>query len=282
MNAILNSNNSAVTPPVRWTPNTARRWIESFSFRVVPNRLHIYNPANQSDVAVSLAETPLNLSVGPDGTHAAVAFADAVAYVDLSAASVSQTYSGLAVTGNQVILGNAYFYLFPTYEGSPVSVQLSNGQVAAQAGFIYSNGGTLDPQNNTIYTTSPDVGEIEVFDVSNGPISTAAPFVFLWALPACAPFTVPQDGMSLYSACGGVFSLSTTSPYAKYSGSLSGIAGTAGFAHSALLGQIAAIPTLYRGQTGGTDDNAVNLFSATSYNLIGQFATTPFTVGGAS
>src|SRR5579875_1027098 len=37
-----------------------------------PNRLHIYSPATGSDQTVPLSQTPLGLSVSPDGQHAAV------------------------------------------------------------------------------------------------------------------------------------------------------------------------------------------------------------------
>jgi hypothetical protein len=178
-----------------------------------------------------------------------------------------------------VILGNGYFYLFPTHDGNAMSVQISSGDVT-QTGFGYSNGGTLDPQTNAIYT---DAGlGIEVVDVSNGAIQSSQS-VYLWGVRSCAPYTVSGDGGSIYSACGGVFSVSSSaSPAARYIGSLPGIGYVASAAVSTTLQHVAVIPIEDSAGSNTTEDNAVDVFSSSSLNPLGQFATTPFAVNGTS
>lgn len=62
-----------------------------------PKQLHIYNAATNSDQTVALAEAPQNLSLTPDGLHAAVAMVDSVAYVNLQTGKVEQTFGNIAV-----------------------------------------------------------------------------------------------------------------------------------------------------------------------------------------
>jgi hypothetical protein len=98
-----------------------------------PNQLHIYDPPTNSDVVVNLSKAPLNLSVSPDGTHAAVMHDSLVSYVNLSTARVEKTFAVAANTG-VVTLSDEYIYVLPTYEGQAYIIQISTGQITEGQG----------------------------------------------------------------------------------------------------------------------------------------------------
>src|SRR3954470_19877299 len=58
-----------------------------------PNLLHIYDPSSNADVTVRLSDSPLNLSVSPDGLHAAVAYSNSVDYVNLQLGAIERNYA---------------------------------------------------------------------------------------------------------------------------------------------------------------------------------------------
>ena len=99
-----------------------------------PNQLHIYDPVAQSDRPVGLSAAPQNVCLSPDGTHAGVAFSNSVAYVDLQAATVSNTFSNVAVGTGKVICGSGYLYVFPSYVGSIISIDITTGHIWTRPG----------------------------------------------------------------------------------------------------------------------------------------------------
>ncbi|NVB77637.1 MAG: hypothetical protein HOV81_04520 [Kofleriaceae bacterium] len=60
----------------------------------LPARLHIHDPATANEVAVDLAQSPLRVSLSPDGLRAAIANANqSVTIVNLQTATVTGTYA---------------------------------------------------------------------------------------------------------------------------------------------------------------------------------------------
>ena len=261
-----------------------------------PNQLHNYNAASQSDQVVSLAEAPLNLSLSPDGTHAAVAFADAVAYIDLQAGTVVQTFSGLTVGTEQVVIGNGYIYLLPNKgNGNVTSINMSSGTATA-IGSEYGAGSVFDPLTKGVYTTSYDsAAQILHYDASGGAIplyqnpTSSGRF---GAPSACGQLVPSRDGSLIYTGCGTIFTASTDpTKDLIYVHSLPGLTNTSEFvvtiqaiATSDALHQVAAIPQppIAPATLQPLADTVVDLFSTTSLNPAGQFATTPFSVGGTN
>ncbi len=261
-----------------------------------PNTIHIYNPATQVDQPVTLSEAPLNVSLSPDGTHAAVAFVDAVAYINLSTASVAQTFTGVAVGSGQAVLGNGYIYVIPTYSGNLFSIDVATGAVSPYQSEYASPGALFDPLNGGVYTTqdltSPEF--LYHYNASAGPIPTIG-------LPTstsgrtgadyvCGPLLASPDGATIYTGCGPVYLASTNAATdMTYLGSFAGLKSANGYATiramalSDSLQQIAAIPQTVTARTitEPLADTVVDLFS-TSLNMTGQFATTPFVVNGTA
>jgi len=264
-----------------------------------PNQLHIYNPASPLDQTIALAEVPVSVAVSPDGTHAAVGFADAVAYVDLQAGSIVQMFSGLPIAGDQVIFGNGYIYAFPqpvvgnVGTGNIVSVNLSNGTVKSD-GLNQASGGVFDSLTNAVYSAEDGIGPslLYRYDASSGVIKLLpADSSFTGISYVCSPL---QDGSVIYTGCGTVFHASPdSSKDMSYAGTISGLVSQNGWATIApmsvsnSLQQLAAIPQPPLNTVTGVGsqplaDTFVELFNTTSLNLAGQFATTPFSAGGAN
>lgn len=93
-----------------------------------PNQLHVYDPVAHSEQLNCFISSTSKHSLSPDGKHAAVAFANAVSYIDLQGLAVSNTFSSIAVGNGKEICGAGYVYVFPSYNGSIISINVGNGQ----------------------------------------------------------------------------------------------------------------------------------------------------------
>ncbi len=101
-----------------------------------PNTLHIYDPVSNAEQAVSLAQTPLALSISPDGLHAAVGHDGLVTYVDLANRSVIRTFN-VAPTVKSLVLSDSWIYVMPTLLGNSFSIDLSSGSVIPNDSVLY-------------------------------------------------------------------------------------------------------------------------------------------------
>ncbi len=250
-----------------------------------PNQLHIYDPVGLSDRTVALPAVPQNVSLSPDGTHAAVAFPSAVVYVDLQSARISNTFANLAVGTGKVICGSGYLYVFPSYVGSTSSIDIATGQITTGAGFTYASGGTFDPATNAIYSTenglSPNT--LSRYDTSNGVLgsNTTQPSNYFDVFSVCGPLWLSHDGATIYSACGPVYRASNDATKdMHYVGVLPGVNNAQSLDTSNSLHQIALISTVqpFAETPAPLIDTVVSLYSSSSFNSVGQFATTPFRV----
>ena len=254
-----------------------------------PNQLHIYNPVTQSDQTIALSAAPQNVCLSSDGTHGAVAFTNAVAYVDLQAVAISNTFSNVAVGTGRVICGSGYIYVFPSYEGSIISIDIGTGQTSTASSFTYASGGVFDSAVNAVYSTENGLSpnSLNRYDTSGGVAgnSTAQPSGYFSVFNVCGPLWLSHDGSIIYSACGPVYRASTNpAEDMRYLGVLPGVNNSQSLATSDSLSQIAVIPTAqpYTQPPALNADAVVNLYSSSSFNSVGQFATTPFHVNSAS
>lgn len=253
-----------------------------------PNQLHIYNVANQSDQTVTLPDAPLNLSLSSDGLHAAVAFSNSVAYVNLQSASVEQTYSGIAVGTGKVLVGGGYIYIMPSYGGNPASINLSSGQVTQTQFFGYASGGVYDAAVNAIYSTEDGISPNSLNRYSIGAVlgnGASQPSAYFAVFSVCGPLSLSENGDTIFTGCGTVYrSSNDPAQDMRYLGVLPGIQGIQNAVHSGTRNQLAVIPKVpsYYPQTTGSEDTTVKLFDAHFFNLAGQFATTPFAVNSTS
>lgn len=194
-----------------------------------------------------------------------------------------------AVSENEsnIVLSSTYVYLFPSYDGDVVSINLSTGQQTTQ-NFVYSSGGRLDPAGDAIYGTEDGLSpnSIYKFDISAGAITSVFPTstvpVWDWGVYAiCGPLWFSPDGSRIYDGCGTVFDSSPNSTQGSYYvGSLAGMSGVQSLDSSAPLNRVAAVPSA-SGSFGSTEpDDYVSLYDADYLQPLGQFSFTKFTVNG--
>jgi chitinase len=244
-----------------------------------PDQLHIYDPVSNSDVAVGLPKTPLDVSVGPDGMHAAVMHDALVSYVNLATANVEKTFS-VPASGGKVVLGTEYAYVIPGSLGTAISIYIPTGLRTIAYGL--GSGGRLNTKVNVIYGTrdgtSPN--DIERYDVSGGAISNVSDSPYHGDYSICGDVWFSPDQTRIYNSCGTVFRASTDpSKDMTYAGSFPGIGGIQSLSSSEALKRVAVVPPsssfLYL-----TKDDEVRLFDSEYLNEVGRFALPDFLVGG--
>ena len=253
-----------------------------------PNRIHIYNPGTLTDTAINLSKPPLSLSVSPDGLHAAVGHDSLVTYVNLTSATVENTFP-TSITSPSVVLGASWIYVLSDWNSISVNTVTGETVPASNAGF-YFTGGRLHAAIGAIYGTrdgsSPN--DVVKIDVSTGPMTSQTDSVYHGDYPVCGPVLISNDGSRIYTGCRSVFQASTDpSVDMHYTGRLSAFSETNGLsgeslltslAESAILHRIAVIPAKYIDYET-YDESVIQLYESDYLNPIGTFKLPDFQVG---
>jgi hypothetical protein len=141
-----------------------------------PSRLNVVDPETGALQSVALTYVPLNVSVSPDGTRAAVGHDAYVSSVNLTTHAVDRTVLTSVVARDVVLAGNRYAYVFPAGGAQWTnvrSVAMATGTVTVQTGSqIY--GGTvarLHSSGSHIYGAERGIypSDFEKYDVRGGP-----------------------------------------------------------------------------------------------------------------
>jgi len=238
-----------------------------------PNELHIYNPATQADQLVPLVMPPLSVSVRPDGAYAAVGHQGFVSYVNLQTATVQQIFTTAADTYYIVLAGNGYLYLFPNNEYSVYSFQISTGAETATSAY-YGNGPVrLHPDDQAIYQ-----GAYWPFkwNITSGVATQDS----LFSSPStCENLWITQDGASIFTACGTVYTASETPANdLQYEGTLANASSVAWAAESDVSHSTVVIPGQYDGQA---NDTQLQIYGDAYLGYAGTLTLPQFTSGSS-
>jgi hypothetical protein len=246
-----------------------------------PNQLHIYDPNANTDVTVALANTPLSLSVGPDGLHAAVAYSASVDYIALQSGTIERNYAVVVSGGaynylpGKVVLGADYLYVVPGYGGPTSSINLSSGSVSTTS-FNYGSGGRYNSATKAIYALQNGLSpnDLNRYDVSGGPIAGVTDSVYHGDFLMCGNVWFSPDEGRIYTGCGTAFKASTdTAKDRRYVGALSGLSTIQAFSESAAIHRIAAVPwatdVLYG--SSSLNEGEVRLLDSEYLNQVGHF-----------
>ncbi len=254
-----------------------------------PNQLHIFDPISQSDIAVSLSQPPLSLSVSPDGLHAAVGHNSLVSYINLQNASVQATFpSSVAVSG--VVLATDYVYIL-NLQSDVLSIELSSGTTSSFRSYGAISG-RLHPSGNAFYATTE--GSIEDFNVSTGPVTAMYNGAYSSGGSVCIGVWLSPDGRRVYSACASVSQASPqdtgvqtccgvvldTNADGLYWTRLGGTLQIVSLNESAILGRVAAIPAQSPYLTFEGSDNQVFFYDSAYLDPAGTFQLPDFVVDG--
>jgi chitinase len=178
-----------------------------------PSGLYIVDPVGGSETFVALS-VPTSVSVGPDGTHAAVGHELAVSHVRLTDGVVLAT-PPLTVNVHDVVLaGNGFAYAVPTASGQNVelrSLELATGtETLAELTFVAECRVKLHPSGTFLYHAEPSNYDIAKWNISAGTAEYLYDSPYFDEFPACGNLWMSEDGERIFTRCGVTFQTSTT------------------------------------------------------------------------
>ena len=252
-----------------------------------PSRLNVIDPETGTVQSVALTYTPLNVSVSPDGSRAAVGHDAYLSNVNLTSLTVTGSYLTSVIAGDVVLAGNGYAYVFPATGAQWTnirSVNMTTGAVTVQTGnSIY--GGTvakLHPSGSYIYGADNNISpsDFEKYDVRGG---TAA---YMYDSPYHGDYSFAgnvwafEDGSRLIARSGNLFRASAVQAEdMTYAGSLSGGAGIVWAVHSTAAARVLVLADGAYAQTGPAEFRA---YDPTALQYMGSVPLPKFNVTGAS
>jgi len=267
-----------------------------------PDTLHVLDPETGADDVVPLPYPPNSVSIGPAGDRAAVGHdGGRVSLVDLSSATLLETYptSGDVL---DVVLTSNWVYAFPRGTGSGFlrGIELATG---SQETAIWPVSGDSrakpDSTGNKLYVAdnwgSPST--LTLFDSSQHPAKYVRTiFPYPPKPQICGDVWSSQDGLRIFTRCGGVYHSSTDAAVdMTVEGQLQGLGLVRHLSDSIPARTIAAIPGVpdYDGYgfaviPGGgwdgdrSDDTRVELFDASDLSLERKLALPAFSLGSTS
>jgi chitinase len=214
-----------------------------------PNKLHIYDPVTHTDSTVALPLTPTCVSVGPDGTHAAVGYNAWVSYVDLSTATIEKTITVTTDALDVVLAGNGYIYVFPrvdqwehvrciNIDTEEETLQTGNQIYAGTKAKLHPNGNAIYGANNGL---SPS--DIEKYSITGGTASYLYDSPYHGDYAMSGDLWMSKDGLRIFTRGGNVFRSSNLEDQDMlYNGSLSEVTMVKHLDHCSTSGKVAVIP----------------------------------------
>jgi exosome complex RNA-binding protein Rrp4 len=209
-----------------------------------PNKLHIYDPATQTDVTVDVSYQPTSVSVGPDGKFAAVGHDAKISYVDLDKAEVVKTLDVTADVFDVVLAGNGWVYVSPRQDQWETlrAIEIATnreiqGEGLIHAGSVYK----LHPDGQSLYGADHGISpsDIEKVDISQGTPVYAYDSPYHGDYEMCGNLWMAEDGKRIFTACGNVFrAMSNRDHDMTYNGSLDGVRSIHSVAHAATANSI--------------------------------------------
>jgi hypothetical protein len=247
-----------------------------------PHRLHIYNPASDSGVAVDLPRLPLSVSVGPDGHYAAVGHDALVSYVDLRDGRLVKTLNLTAEAADIVLAGNGKVYISPVRDQwvNLHAIDIATNTEVLGTGIIRADTRyKLHPDGTSLYGANRGLSpsDIEKIDITAHPPANLYDSPYHGDYPMCGDLWMSEDGLRIFTACGNVFRASAVRAQdMTYNGSLAatGLASIRHLTHSQAANKVLGIPS--------ATDTQVVLANYEHLTLDRKVALPPFVVGGAS
>jgi hypothetical protein len=217
----------------------------------VPPRLHIHDPSNGTESVVTLAESPLQVSLAPDGLRAAVAYDSKVAIVDLQTQTITATYP-ISIEIHDIVFGadNRVHCFIRGFTFAAIrTLDVATGNLVDSTGrevYGYTNA-RLHPSGTKVYgaTTALSPADIERYDVSSSPVTYTrdSPYHGDYAMGGNVWFT--DDGSTIMTPSGNLFYASDNPTIdMTYRGTL-GLDSYAWITHSAALDRFASLNTEY-------------------------------------
>ncbi len=222
-----------------------------------PNELHILDPKTREETVVSLAATPLSVSVHPNGEFAAVGCDSWVLYINLRTGQPEINFPVLTDVQRLVLAGNGNAYLFPRRDWSDIyTMAIPSGAVTATSAIYNGRLPRLHVSGNTLYVGGSWFSK---WDIRNG---VARLDSRTSGSNICASnFWLSEDGNRLFDSCGKAFRTSEVpSVDLQPNGSLQFAPGVTWAAHSRAGRRTAVIGRDSNSGVAATDDTAMQFY----------------------
>lgn len=217
----------------------------------LPATLHVLNPIAGTEETLALPESPVVVTLSPDGLRAAVGYQSKVAIVDLQTKAITATYTVPRAVYTLVFDGARVhvFHKIAFTWGQIVTINLSNGNLATSELEVYTETeARLQPGGGAVYVSG--YSRFTRFEVSAGALAWVRepdPFEADYGLSGRVWFV--SDGTAMVTQGGAVFRASTDAALdMTYSGTFGGGSYNM-ITHSAALSRFAAVRVEYSGFT---------------------------------
>lgn len=244
-----------------------------------PNELHIYDPVSQADQLVPLSVSPLSVSVGPDGSFAAVGHDGFISYVNLQTPAVVQMYPVAMQAKSVALAGNGYIYgwPFPQIFPATASLRLDTGIMTPAQNVSFDGILRLYADGKTLYAGNYGVTR---YDISQGIAVLVQPQQYN-ASNSCGNIWLTEDGNRLFTACAQAYRTSpVVSEDLQYNGQLAGLNSLTWADESVLQHSTVVIPKSFGGSP--PDDTQLQIFGDAFLGYVGSLALPQFIAGGQS
>ncbi len=190
------------------------------------NKFHYYNPSTNADTSLSLNYTPLNVTVSPDGTKAAVGHASNATLVNLPGASIAREVA-TGITAKDIAMSNTFVYISNanTTFSNVKSVTFSDGSINNHTGStVYSNYLAYNSTGNSLYLADTGVTPVDIRKISTAanPPTYQYDSIYHGDYSICGPIWLTKDASKTFNSCLTAFTVSATQGSdIQYSGTLS-------------------------------------------------------------
>jgi hypothetical protein len=215
-----------------------------------PAQLHVYDPSTGSEATVDLSRSPSSVSVGPDGSFAAVGHDRKISYVDLKSARLVKTLNVTTDAWDVVLAGNGWVYASPR-TGQWVrlrAVDLEANKEFDSTGLLVHAGSVykLQPDGQSLYGAErrKSPADLQKLDIADGVPVHLYESPSHRGYPMGGDLWLSEDGQRIFTAGGTVLRTSSNpEDDMTYVGSLTNLERIRHLTHSSAAGLILAIPS---------------------------------------
>ncbi len=225
------SGGTSSTPAACTTSGATDGTIQQLSFSVVDaeydltnnrivlvdsaNKFHYYNPSTNADTSVSLNYSPLNVTVSPDGTKAAVGHNANATLINLPIATIAREVA-TSMTANDIAMSNTYVYVSNAFAANPYNVRsitFSDGSIVNHSGSsTYPSFLAYNSAGNSLYLIDYGLSptDIRKLNTAVNPPTYLYDSIYHGDYLMCGSIWLAKDSSKTFNSCRTVFTVSAT------------------------------------------------------------------------
>lgn len=178
------------------------------------NKFHYYNPSTNADSTLTLNFAPLNVTVSPDGTKAAVGHDANATLINLPGTTLAREVA-TAIKANDIAMNNVYIYISNSLStwGPIKSVTFADGAVTNHSGTtVYPTHLTLNSAGNSLYLIDTASSPVDIRRMSTAvnPPTYSYDSIYHGDHSMCGPIWLAKDNSKTFNSCLTAFTVSAT------------------------------------------------------------------------